>query len=1133
MDTSPASSHVVDEGKLAADDALSASLSTSASSASPASVFSRVVRQAERPVCVERPYKLRAEEGFREEPVTGAEHIAEPGADHIAESGAEHIAEPDADVSESIALRPRPPSLQSLKDAAEDQSCVETEDSVVGDAPSMASLVARRCHEATSTSPKEGCDQTPGSPRVLRGGAFPHLPVLPRQSHTSAGAAPAFGVTATLLAPSPHRGSSAAKLASQRIAEELKSGGAGQCALSSPTFGVESPRRSPTFGVDGHERSAAGEGAEKPSGERRRCSDSEQPGIDRESTDPFSQYVSTIDTLTRSSSADGASFATAAASNSYVGVSATCSVEQRLTLARGTQVDYWSESHGRWVPATVGEVDAESGAVALDVTPGRQILPLEQKEKLRRRVKPSQVQLAWARGVLREGGQRLQSEAQAFFNLHARAPAQLDSNGNRPMPILRQEDLPALAAELDLVIGLSCTLPALQRDVRATEGHTLSSEGFARFFSNLLWRVECECGQVLITRPRRREEDPRDVYVFDQTLGTGVYGPVRSAQSRRTGMTHAVKVLKRDGLTKGSREERERLEHEFEHLRRLDHPNIVRLYEHFETDEGLFLVMDYCSGGQLQAMIAEARSSHRGLPMTFVADVTRQVLSAMAHMHARSVVHLDLSGENVLLMPGREPAATSWYSGYTLAHVKDKPHVVVIDFGVAQVLRPGVTRCAPASFDSTLAPEVWHGDITPRADVFSCGALLFEMLGLMEPFERPRDFMEAVNYWNTKPKPPWKELDKVPRDAVELCRKMLHVDRCYRPEAAQCYHISGFLQESDSTCCSLGHAARLGVRVLQRLVDVPGRSWLHKSLALSIARSLTVSQLPLVKRVFHALDVTGVGRLDKSHIIAALVSVEIQGPLACQIADAMDVGREGKVTWTEFVAACTDLSSAAYDEHLRRAFEAADSDGDDLLSQEDIASMFATDHLCNDVARDVFVEMTGREEDGARIDWPTFRQHFVAGPRYTEGGSGTTCGQVDVSTAVRDGLADFVVQAKGLWNHVGSFWAGSNSPKNRGPRSVRNSYDIDEVQEEKLSQLEKMGFDDRERCASALRRHRGDVRRAVLEELVDPTPGPPMVMVISSLGQASAPPEWEQGADEEPGDDESEPELNTLVREAL
>jgi len=728
------------------------------------------------------------------------------------------------------------------------------------------------------------------------------------------------------------------------------------------------------------------------------------------------------------------------------------SAAQLATLAAGTQVDYYSQSHRCWVPAIVERVNAEAGSVGLNIKPGHDFDLADLQGKVRIRSKPNLAQLEKVRALLREGEGRLRAESASIFYRHVRQ----GSGGGSvvlPLPTLPASGLAALASELDSILGVSISLGILQKELRATGCKELASDGFARAFSDLLWHVECECGQVLMTQPKRRQGDPWDVYSSQQTLGSGVYGPVRFATHKETGITHAVKVLRRTGLTPGSQDEHEQLDHELNHLLRLDHPNIVKLYEHFENSEGMFLVMDYCSGGQLESMLQEARLSTSSMPPAFVADVTRQVLSAAAHMHSRSVVHLDLGASNIMLMAsqGSSGRARDGDARYTFAQVKQRPHVMVIDFGVAQVLRPGMAAYrTPSSVGATLAPEVWQGDITPKADVFGCGALLFEMLGLVHPFTCPREYVQAVDFWHKKPKATWKKLKNAPPEAVELCRKMLSLDRRERPDAHQCYHSSTFLQQSDASCASLVHSISIAAPLLKGLENVPMRTWLHKSIALSIARSWPANQLPTVKRLFHSLDVSGQGRLDKSDIVKALELLDVPNSVALNVADAMDLSREGNVTWTEFVAACADLAAPKYEEHLRRIFEAADRDGDGLLSQEDVASMFATECLCADVARDVFIEMTGRDEAGARVDWPTFRRHFAKG----SSGSERQDGDGDVAGAVKQGVIDLVRQAHSFVGQVrGQMWQGGpNDDDSGGSGSAA-------TEEQKLQQLAAMGFE--------------------------------------------------------------------------
>lgn len=104
------------------------------------------------------------------------------------------------------------------------------------------------------------------------------------------------------------------------------------------------------------------------------------------------------------------------------------------------------------------------------------------------------------------------------------------------------------------------------------------------------------------------------------------------------------------------------LANEIENLRKIDHPNVVRIYETFETRDSMYLVMEYCRGGNLLSRMPYSESE--------AARILTQVLSAVAHCHKQKIIHRDLKMENIL-----------WENDDAESHVK------VIDFGYAQHYR--------------------------------------------------------------------------------------------------------------------------------------------------------------------------------------------------------------------------------------------------------------------------------------------------------------------------------------------------------------------------------------------------------------------------------------------------------------
>ncbi len=202
-------------------------------------------------------------------------------------------------------------------------------------------------------------------------------------------------------------------------------------------------------------------------------------------------------------------------------------------------------------------------------------------------------------------------------------------------------------------------------------------------------------------------------YRLREQLGRGGMGVVWRARDERLGRDVALKVL--HPWIADDPELRERFEREAAALARLEHPNLVRLYDVLENDGQTVLVMELVEGEVFDAII-------RGRTLDW--DEARRncapVAAALAHAHARGVVHRDLTPANVLVERGTG-------------------RVVVTDFGLARLARS--SRSVPISGVLAGTPEYWApeqaaGTSTgPATDLYSLGCILFRLLAGRMPFE--------------------------------------------------------------------------------------------------------------------------------------------------------------------------------------------------------------------------------------------------------------------------------------------------------------------------------------------------------------------------------------------------------------
>ena len=209
-------------------------------------------------------------------------------------------------------------------------------------------------------------------------------------------------------------------------------------------------------------------------------------------------------------------------------------------------------------------------------------------------------------------------------------------------------------------------------------------------------------------------------YRIDALIGTGGMGRVYRGEHTGIGRAVAIKVLHQD--LNRNREAAQRFQREAIAYGRLDHPNIVNIYDFGVLPDGAcYLVMELLEGETLGARLERDVR----LPWREALDILRGVLLGLRHAHDRGVVHRDIKPDNIYLA------------------VKDGDLIIkLLDFGIAK-LRAGTTD-DPASTragltvgtPTYLSPEqAVGGEITPASDLYSATVLLFEMLAGRSPFE--------------------------------------------------------------------------------------------------------------------------------------------------------------------------------------------------------------------------------------------------------------------------------------------------------------------------------------------------------------------------------------------------------------
>ncbi|XP_063494848.1 serine/threonine-protein kinase ULK3 isoform X2 [Symphalangus syndactylus] len=209
-----------------------------------------------------------------------------------------------------------------------------------------------------------------------------------------------------------------------------------------------------------------------------------------------------------------------------------------------------------------------------------------------------------------------------------------------------------------------------------------------------------------------------DGFILTERLGSGTYATVYKAYAKKdTREVVAIKCVAKKSLNKASVEN---LLTEIEILKGIRHPHIVQLKDFQWDSDNIYLIMEFCAGGDLSRFI----HTRRILPEKVARVFMQQLASALQFLHERNISHLDLKPQNILLSS------------------LEKPHLKLADFGFAQHMSPWDEKHVLRGSPLYMAPEmVCQRQYDARVDLWSVGVILYEALFGQPPFAS-RSFSE-------------------------------------------------------------------------------------------------------------------------------------------------------------------------------------------------------------------------------------------------------------------------------------------------------------------------------------------------------------------------------------------------------
>lgn len=254
---------------------------------------------------------------------------------------------------------------------------------------------------------------------------------------------------------------------------------------------------------------------------------------------------------------------------------------------------------------------------------------------------------------------------------------------------------------------------------------------------------------------RLKKEEVTKFYDIKEKLGTGSFAVVKRCIRKSDGKEFAVKIIKKAKLNP---DELAVVHDEVEIMHIINHPNIVTLYEMFESPKKIYMIMELLTGGELfDRIVAKGSYSEKE-----ASELIKAVASAVSYLHEQNVVHRDLKPENLL---------------YLSTDVNS--NIKITDFGLAKHKAEGqkqmmTTACGTPGY---VAPEVLKNEPYGTAvDLWSLGVILYILLCGFPPFyhESTAELYRQIKKGQYDfPSPYWNDISDAAKDIV---RRLLCVD---------------------------------------------------------------------------------------------------------------------------------------------------------------------------------------------------------------------------------------------------------------------------------------------------------------------------------------------------------------------
>lgn len=403
---------------------------------------------------------------------------------------------------------------------------------------------------------------------------------------------------------------------------------------------------------------------------------------------------------------------------------------------------------------------------------------------------------------------------------------------------------------------------------------------------------------------KKREVDINDVYTFIGGLVGNKLKRMKKARHNETGIVRGVKIINKKGI---SSELKKAILREIFVLKNLDHPNIIRIYEFFESKTNIYVVQQLIENAELLTVLT---THYEYITEQQIAEIMKQILSAITFLHTNKIVHSSLQADKIMYIDGR---------------------IKIVDFSTAVPAEDLINELDKSGNTFYIAPEVLQGSYNYKVDVYSAGIILYMLLTGKKPFTGGKDLIKS-RIEKSQFEVPINQITKISDEAKDVLLQMLKLNPEERPSAMEILKHDFFKEDK----INQKHKTKLEF-VVENLKQLQFNNKLHDAIFTFIIREMSLDREEKeLTETFQQMDKNNDGMISFQELNEYFqkMNLEYDREEVLEIFKMMDSDGNGHITYSEFINASVRKDLAITEKNVMKIFRVFDQKGDGKIDLE-------------------------------------------------------------------------------------------------------------------------------------------------------------------------------------------------------